>query len=439
MADTDLAAMTPLYQKVYDGDPAQVVYGGKLGDVFRSNTDLENNGAGEAIVFEVISSGSVLASPDYEIAGGALAAFRFEVKPVSIHFRATVTREAIDTAKGKGSKKLFEVTKMALDMALHEAMRKFDRHAAARRGELGVIQAIAGSTITIASPSAPTVAAPSLVNRLKQGMVMVAAVTPGAGVLKGADPGDTGTILNWNDDTGVITLTAAVAGTFAVGDTLFEKGDAYFTQTLRRRTITGALDWLNPVAAVNGENFHGQDRYDNPRDTQPIRFNCSGKTYRTALLQMASRGYGMGREFNICFAASDQWANIILEADAREIVAITISKDAAGGKKIVIGAQAIAFSNGAGGMMNILQWPLLEPGIILMGNTKNAPFKIAYTDKLVRLHSDGQDLWRRVEGGVTDATTGEKIPALRAEGDLRVALLNKAPSDWLVGYNFTGP
>ena len=395
MPDTDIQAMAPLYQKAYDGDPVRALYGAKMGDVFRTHTVMENNGGGDGIKFEVVTPGSVVASMDYAIAGGAMAAFGFDVPLVNIHFRATVTRDAIDKAKMKGSKKLFEVTKMALDMGVFEALKKFDRHCAARRGEIGVIQAIVGSTLTLASPSRPTVADKSLTNRLKRQMRLVAGITPGAGVLKGADPGDVGTILSYVDATAVVTLTAAVPATWAVGDTLWQEGDAYFTQTLKggRRTIAGALAWLDPTPAVNGELFYGLDRFDYAPDAEPLRFDCTDLPYRTALLRMASYGYSQDREFDLCLISSEQWPEIILEADAREIVTVTVTKDAAGGKKIVIGAQGIAFSNGAGGIMHALQWPRLESGIVIMGNSANAPFKIAYTDKnLIRLHTDGQDL-----------------------------------------------
>jgi hypothetical protein len=56
---------------------------------------------------------------------------------------------------------------------------------------------------------------------------------------------------------------------------------------------------------------------------------------------------------------------------------------------------------------------------------------------MIRLHEDGQGLWRRVPGGVTNAATGEKVPALEAEGDIRVLLINKCPARWMVASGCT--
>lgn len=436
MADTDVNAVSSLLQKVYDGDPVSNVFDFEMSDVFRTHCDIESNGGGENVNFEVISAGTVLASMDYALAGGALKSFRFSVEPVSIHIRATVTREAIDKAKGKGSKAMLQVTKMAMDMALYEAWRKFDRHAAAKRGELGIITAIAGSTITIGRVAGT--ADGWITNRLKPGMVVVAGATPGAGTLRGADPGDEEIVASWDDSTAIVTMESAISGNWQVGDTIWEKGDAYFTQTLKngRRCITGAPGWLDETAATNGENFYGQDRFDNAFDLQPMRVSATtGHTARKILVKALTRMYGQrGIAAKIGFLPTLFWEKLLLEEDSRAIV---VEKDAKN-KKITIRLSGVEIDNGAGGVCTFYQWPYLGSDFGYIGNDKEAPFKIMYTDRMVRLHEDGQGLWRRVEGGITDGTTGEKVPALRAEGDLRVLLINKAPSRWAVISNLTG-
>src|SRR5688572_13339131 len=162
--------VSPLLQKVYDGDPVSNVLDHKKRSTFRSLCEIENNGAGENINFEVIGYGTMVSSMDYALAGGSFEAFRFAVEPVSIHFRAIVEREAIDKAKGKGAKAMLQVQKMHLDMAIEVAWQKFDRHSAAKRGEIGIITAIAGSTITIGRVAGT--ADPWITNRLREKMVL---------------------------------------------------------------------------------------------------------------------------------------------------------------------------------------------------------------------------------------------------------------------------
>jgi len=424
MADLTLGAVTPLLQKAYDGDPVKTAFDHEMSDVFHSRCELESNGGGEAIAFEVISEGTALASPDYALAGGAMESFRFEITPRNIHFRARVLRESMDSAKGKGSKALYNFMKMALDNAIGVAMRKLYRWEAAINGEIGVVTAVDGSTFTIDT---------SLTNRLSEDMVLVGAATNGSGNLNGADPGTEEVVESWNDDTGVVTCTSAVS--FSVGDTIWEKGDVYYNQA-KPRAIAGAFGWCNPTAATNGENFYGQDRYDHPRTLQPHRISLSNIALRAAVLRLASRAYSKGIALDVAFIPTPQWTSFLETSDAREIVNVSVTKMGSGNKAIVIGAQAIQISNGAGGSMDLLQWPYMLGGSILAGNSKKAPFKLMYTDKLVRLHTDGQDLWRRIEGGILDA--GEYKPALEAEGDIRVCLINKCPSKWIVGTGFTG-
>jgi hypothetical protein len=435
MPDTDVNAVSSLLQKVYDGDPVSNVFDMEMSDPFRTHCEIENNAGGENVNFEVIGAGTVLVSPDYALAGGAIETFRFSVEPISYHLRATITRDALDKVKGKGSKALLNVSKTAMDMALYEAWRKFDRHAAAKRGELGIITGISGSTVTIGRVAGT--ADGWITNRLKPKQVHVAAATPGTGTLRGSDPGDEEIVLSWNDTTGVITYTNAVSGNWVIGDTLFEKGDAYFTQTLKngRRNITGVPGWLDETAASAAESFYGKDRSTAPYDLEPMRIAVtSGHTARKALVRAMTRASGQrGISCTIGFLPTPVMEKLLLEEDSRTIV---VEKQAQG-KKIEIKLSGVSIDNGAGGMCEFFGWPYLASDFGYIGNHKQAPFKIMYTDRMVRLHEDGQGLWRRVEGGVTDSSTSEKVPALRAEGDLRVLLICKGPSRWSVLSNLS--
>lgn len=420
MADVELSTITPLTQKAYDGDPVSVLFKPD-GSSFRNMCGMESNGMGDSFNFEVISEGSTLTSPDYSLAGGALAAYRFAVTPMTYHFRATVTREAIDAAKLKGSKALFQTQKLQLDMAIDVAMKKIDRHLGAINGEIDTITGVSGSTFTLVDKSK--------VNRLREGMVLVSAVTNGSGALSGVEE----TVLSWNDDTGVVTCTNAVG--FANGDTIWEKGDVFTGQT-KRKSLTGAFGWCNPTAASGGESFYGQDRSLAPRALQPGRASYSGVPLRKALIRAAGRNAAAGRPVKVCFVAEPQYTALREEADDREIVNFTTDKQSPGGKKITIGFEAIRLTNGNGGTMDVLMWPYCPAGIFLMGDHDKGEFRIVYTDKLVRLHVDEGALWHRVEAGITSG--GESVPALRAEGSLRLNLICKSPAHWFVGTSFTG-
>lgn len=420
MADVELSTITPLTQKAYDGDPVSVLFTPD-GTVFRNRCGMESNGMGDSFNFEIISEGSTLTSPDYSLAGGALQAYRFAVTPMTYHFRATVTRESIDAAKLKGSKALFQTQKLQLDMAIEVAMKKIDRHLGAKNGEIGTITNVTGSTFTLVDKSAT--------NRLKEGMILVSAATNGSGALSGVEE----TVLSWDDDTGVVTCTNAVG--FTNGHTIWEKGDVFTGQT-KRKSLTGAFGWCDPVAASAAESFYGQDRSTAPRSLQPDRASYSGVPLRKALIRAAGRQSAKGKAPNVVYVAEPQYTAMREEADDREIVNITLEKKAQGGKTITIGIEAIRLTNGNGRTMDVLMWPYCPAGQFLMGNDEKGEFKLIYTDKLVRLHLDEGALWHRLEGGISSG--GETVPALRAEGSLRLNLICKSPAHWFVGTNFTG-
>jgi hypothetical protein len=420
MADVELSTITPLTQKAYDGDPVSVLFKPE-GTSFRNRCGLESNGMGDSFNFEIISEGTTLTSPDYSLAGGAMTAYRFAVTPMTYHFRATVTREAIDAAKLKGSKALFQTQKLQLDMAIEVAMKKIDRHLAAVNGEIGTITGVTGSQFTLVDKSA--------FNRLRKGMTLVSAATNGSGALSGVEE----IVSTINPDTGVVTTVSACG--FTNGDTIWEKGDVFTGQT-KKKSLSGAFAWCGTTAAAGSENFYGLDRSTDPDALQPGRSDYAGVPLRKALIRAAGRNAAVGRPVKVCYVAEPQYTSLREEADDREIVNITMEKSVQGGKKITIGLEAIRLTNGHGGTMDVLMWPYCPAGVFLMGDDDKGEFKLVYTDKLVRLHLDEGALWHRLEDGITSG--GESVPALRAEGSLRLNLICKSPAHWFVGTSFTG-
>jgi hypothetical protein len=422
MADVTLENVTPLLQKAYDGMPVEVIFGNDA-TPFRNACTLESNGAGEGYTFEVISEGSTLVSPSYELAGGSLAAFRFSVKPVTYHLRATVTTEAIDSLKGKGSKAMFDLAKKQLDMAAKKAMRKVDQHLGSKNGAIGTVTVTSGTVLTLANPAA--------INRLEPGMILVGAEENGDGDLRGGASTPTEMVVESWTNAGAVTVDDTTG--FTTGDTIWQKGDVLGDQS-KRKSLTGAFDWCDPVAASASEDFHGLDRSTAPTVVQPSRESYSGVPLRAALLRASGFLANMGRPVNKCYVAEKQYTALREEADAREIVNISVDK----GNKIVVGCEGIRLSNMNGGTMDVIMWRYCPSGVFLMGDDKEGEFKLIYTDKLVRLHTEGGGLWHRVQDGVTNVATGEVEPALRAEGSLRINLIQKSPAHWHVGTAFTG-
>jgi hypothetical protein len=424
-AVTDINAFSGRYQRVYDADPVSTLWDSEILNPFYKNLDHESNGAGEAYAFTVTTPGSTTTSPDYTLDKGSMASYQFLVKPRTYHFRATITREAIDKAKVKGSKALFNAGKEQLDTAIEVALQKVQLHMARDNGEVGVISGVSGSNMTIPKHALAQVDVDT---------ILLSAATNGSGDLVGGSTTPTEEVITAiNEATGELTTASAVG--FTNGYTVWVKGDVYYDQN-KRRSLTGAFGWLNATAAANGVDFHGQDRYDANGKLEPVRMSLSGLDLRSGIIALAAKARQKRIAVNIGYVPSEQWNSLIMTADAREIVTVNTEKKAVG-KTINLGSTALMVPNGNGGMMELYEWPDMPGGILMLGNAKKAPFKIIFTDKLVRLHMDGGGLWQQVQGGVV-GDDGETVPGLRAEGSLRLNMINKCPNKWLLGTSWTG-
>lgn len=436
MADLGLPEVSPLLQLRYQRDFNQIIFNNKTDALFAHlETKSENDGGGAGYVIQFQTEGTVTASADYALAGGAYGAHQCTVTAAYVNWKATVTKKAIDGAKEKGGRALFDVCKTAIDMAMHKTMRKIGRHLSSRYAEIGRIAAIAGATVTIGNGlPATTDANPVMTNRLSASMVLVAAAAQLTGTLRGASPGDSATLASWDPGTGVLTVNA-VPGTWQVGDYLYEKGDRYYDGATGQRMLAGIKAWLDHVADGT---IYGKNRAGIP-ELQPMRKNLSGIDLRVGLLRLQQELFTNGSEADLAFCSPVQWTAIQESVDASQIVNVNVTKEGSAGT-FTIGFKGIELAGSGNKPLVVLQSVYIESGLVYMGpfNDKEYGFKLYYTDKLIRIDMQNGTAFTRLENGVTDSATGDSVPAYRAEGDARLAVVCKAPGKYIVGYNFTG-
>ncbi len=434
----DFVGQTPLLDHYFTKGIAEVIWDNDC-DPFVAYLELESadvaGGNDDALIVRICDDGDILVSPDYALAGGSDTNYKFTVTTAKLEWRATVLREALDATKGN-TVGVFDVLKNSITKAVRRTMTKLSKHASTKRGCLGVIQAKSGQTLTISSITNPTVAAPDLMNRFNEGMVIQSAAAFNTGNLRGSTPGDTITIdaggINYG--TGVLTCTGTITN-FTVGDFVFEYGDSYYSR-VSRRTVSGIMDWLDPVAPTTGESFYGQDRLL-ASSLQAIRFAATGLDLRVALMRMRQILFTRGRiHADTVFVSPLQYAAIEEQVEKTSIVDFNLKKDNGDGRELTIGLAGIKLTNARGGTMMLVQLPWLESGICVMGNTKKAPFKLAYTDKLIRTDTTAGSMWEKVLNGVSNGT--ETVAAYRAEGSLRGAIYCTNPAQWVVASGFYG-
>lgn len=447
MPDIEVSTLDPALQKHYDEDYPELVYNNDQDPGLKYlETVKEEDAGGQGIVVDIIDRGSVQASPDYGYAGGAFGVRKFDIPMNVLHWKASLTQESLDAAKKKGGRAVFDVQKQAIDMAFQEVFSKLAYHFMGRRGEIGHIAAINGATITLGNDSAGTgtgTADSSLLNRLREGQSLVAADLY-TGNQRGASvggQGDVGTVLSWNESTAVVTLNA-VPGTWAVGDILWDKFDRYYTpSTGGFRAIAGAKAWIDPFASPGSENFMGTDRSLAPNSLQPYRMSLAGLDLKAGLIRLRSRHRAQrGVICDTAWVASPQFSAIEETVDASSIRDFQLTREAPNGAKLTVGLRGLQVPNGNGGVMNVVELPRLESGLVMMGpmEKKEFGFKMAFTDQLIRIDKSGGGIWKWLPSGITDSVTGETKPGYRAEGNMRIATYLKAPGFFAVGTGYFG-
>ncbi len=438
MSNYDFVGQTPLLDHYFTKGIAEVIWDNEC-DPFVAYLELQSEdtagGNDDAIIVRIADDGDILVSPDYALAGGSDTNYKFTVTTAKLEWRATVLREALDATRGN-TVGVFDVLKNSITKAIRRTMTKLSKHASTKRGCLGRIQAKSGQTLTIGSITNPTVAAPDLMNRFQEGMVIVSAAAMDTGNLEGSTPGDTLTVNTGGIayGTGIITLTGTMTN-FTVGDYLFEYGDSYYSR-VTRRTISGLPDWCDPVAPASSEAFYGQDR-SLAASLQAIRFSATGLDLRVALMRMRQLLFTRGRiHADTVFVAPAQYAAIEETVEKTSIVDFNLNKNNGDGRTLTIGLAGIKLTNARGQTMMLVQLPWLESGLAFMGNVKRAPFKLAYTDKLVRTDTTAGSMWEKVLNGVSNGT--ETVAAYRAEGSLRGAVYCTNPAQWVAASGFYG-
>jgi hypothetical protein len=445
MSDATLATVAPLLDKYFTKDISEVVFDIEDCDPWIAYLQLngENTAGGNDgnIVVRVTDDGDIVVSPDLESAGGSIGTYRFTVPVSKLEWKARIRREALDATKGS-PRGVFDLAKKTIAAHVRQSIIKLAKHSLTKRGCLGVIKGVSGSDITIGSLSTATGSTASadlgLENRFRAGMILVASDALATGNLRDtvALTADTLTVLAVTPGTTDLTLTmsGAISGTeWAAGDYLFEKGDSYFSRATRR-TMAGAFEWVDYIAPVDGEDFFGNDRFDHPNLTA-MRYNATGKAYKTALLKARSKFKQLGKPApDTAFISQTAYDEIEDDTDKSSVVTVMLNKEGPGGRVLQVGVTGIRLTNGNGGTLDVVALPFMEHGIFLMGNTKKSPFVLSYTDKLVRMDTMA-GMWRLEE--VSDGT--EKHVTYVCQGSTRGAIYCTNPGNWLVGYGHTGP
>lgn len=443
--DTTPNTVAPLLDKYFTRDISEVVFDAEEADPFVSYLELEgeNTAGGHdgTMVVRVVDDGDIIVSPDLDEAGGSIGTYKFEVPLSKLEWKARIRRETLDQTKG-AAHGVFDVSKRAIAAATRVAINTLARLAMTKRGALGVIKTKVGQVLTIGGLSEATGSTTNLditlMNRFKDGMKLVAANALDSGNLRGSTPGDYVTIDagGINEDTGELTVTGDLTN-FAAGDYLWRRGDSYYARATRRVPV-GVFEWCDWAAPTASEDFLGVDRSDFP-NLQAMRFDASpsgtGLGWKVALMKARSKFINKGRKSpDVVWVPQEAYDEIEAETDAATHITVMLEKDGPGGRKITVGINGIRLTNGRGGTLDVVALPYLEAGLFLMGPSKKSPFKLAWTDKLVRIEQV-QGMWRYEE--VSDGT--EKHVTYTASGSLRGAIYNVCPADWLVGSNYFGP
>ncbi len=395
-------------------------------------------GGTDEIIVNVVDDGESVQSEDYELADGAIGAYKFRITPNTMNWRATVTQKAIDAA-GNDTDGLYNVLKDSTTRQIRMTMDKFAQRAMSIHGAIGKVVS-KGSGYFVLGGVVNGVADPTLLNRVATNMKLTFAALADSGNQKGTNVGGYGDVVNvdsWDDTTAQIFTTSDLTNV-AAGDFIFEKGSRYYAASTGRRAIAGVPEWFAATLATS-QTLYGQDRSVS-RSLQATRLPCSGMEISEALLKGRKmlRTKLLGSP-DTAWLATDQFQILEREQGKAAVFEVNITQKGEGGRVLTLGLQGIKLADGNGGFITCVEMPRQESGTFYMFNNKENPFVVGYTDQMVRTHSVG-GMWRAVEGGVTDKVTGEKIAAYRAEGSINACFYSSGAGAGaaVVGYGFFG-
>jgi len=393
-------------------------------------------GGTDEIIVNVIDDGESVQSEDYELADGAIGAYKFKVTPNTMNWRATVTQKAIDAA-GNETNGLYNVLKDSTTRQIRMTMDKFAQRAMSIHGAIGKVVS-KGSGYIVLGGVVNGVADATLLNRVAKNMKLVFAASADTGYQKGTNVGGYGDVVNvdsWDYNTAKIFSASDLTNVAAV-DFIFEKGSRYYAASTGRRAIAGVPEWFAATLATS-QTLYGQDRSVSV-SLQAHTMDCSGMEISEALLKGRKllRSKLLGSPDTV-WMATDQYQILEKEQGKSAVFEVNITQKGENGRTLTLGLSAIKLSDGNGGFITCVELPRQESGVFYMFNNARNPFVVGYTDQMVRTHTVG-GMWRAVEGGVVDKVTGEKIAGYRCEGSINACFYasGAGAGESVVGYSF---
>lgn len=166
-------------------------------------------------------------------------------------------------------------------------------------GGIGVIGAINSNTVTLATVEDVT--------NFEVGMVLVSALNPASGNLRGSSPGDSCIITAVDRSNGTVTVDS-LPGTYVVGDTLIVKGDRQYTASTRQ-VMSGLEAWI-PATAPSSTAFFGVDRSIDVTRLGGLRLSGINKPIEEALIEGASLMGREGRRMTHYFMSFAKYADL---------------------------------------------------------------------------------------------------------------------------------
>jgi hypothetical protein len=241
-----------------------------------------------------------------QVASSSTAAFN--VTQVQNYAAATISRQLM-----KASKSDVGAFIKGFDLEVKGAMRALKRLQSvnfyrAGWGDCGVVGALSGSTMTLASLGDA--------NNFEVNMDVQFAATQASSNLRAS--GATLTVTGVNRTTGVVTFSAAVSTVagLAVGDYVFFNGCRMDSTTPSRLLPAGIGAWCPTLDPVSGALFFGVDRSVDNR-LGGFRYNGSSLSIEEALMEGANLAAAQGASPDYAFVSYRDFTNLAKSQQGR--------------------------------------------------------------------------------------------------------------------------
>lgn len=414
--------------------------------MMEEKAESDNGGAG--FVTQVKTRGTVGPNPQFNLTGqGAPGRHQFIFQPVNLEWRATWTRDELLAAATKGAVNAFDLAKERIDQEMHFVRNALEKLSGGRGyGVLAGINNISSNTLTLSLPDEDASGATvrELTNRFFEGQKLNAMGAEATGNLVGASPGTTYTVVSIDRSAGTITVDDATGITD--GDLLCEKGFRNYAGSDGRLCPVGLYAWCDYVAASNGENFGGKDRYDHA-GLQPLRMAMATEapmtTVKEKLIRMDEFAFthglrGSGEELAI-FVHPREFRQLTADVEQQAIIREKIERKNSKGESYTIGVPAYHLTGHKGIIPVIPDGYAVFPGHAFWGpfKSKEMGFKLQYAgENLINSTKSNGQIVRLADNGVTDAL-GNTVSGYKAEGFFRGNISCSHPGNYLVATGVT--